>query len=62
MLVYLRTTLKINDNDLEKAFCLTGIKELTTLVRLDSDNLAGHEGSKPLAKLGGSEEDLRPIP
>ncbi|MFZ7110304.1 MAG: type II toxin-antitoxin system VapB family antitoxin [Desulfatiglandales bacterium] len=58
----MRTTLNIDDQILEKASRLTGIKEKTSLVRLGLEALIAIESSKRLAKLGGSEKDLQPIP
>jgi len=58
----MRTTLNIDDDILEKASRLTGIKEKTALVRLGLEALIVRESSKRLAKLGGTEKDLRPIP
>jgi Arc/MetJ family transcription regulator len=58
----MRTTLNIDDDVLEKASRLTGIKEKTALVRLGLEALIARESSRRLAKLGGTEEDLRPIP
>jgi len=58
----MRTTLNIDDDLLEKASRLTGIKEKTALVRLGLEALIARESSKRLAKLGGTEKDLRPIP
>jgi len=58
----MRTTLNIDDAILEKASRLTGIKEKTALVRLGLEALIAHESSKRLAKLGGSEKGLLPIP
>jgi len=58
----MRTTLNIDDDVLEKASRLTGIKEKTALVRLGLETLIACESSKRLAKLGGTEKDLRPIP
>jgi Arc/MetJ family transcription regulator len=58
----MRTTLNIDDDVLEKASRLTGIKEKTALVRLGLEALIARESSKRLAKLGGTEKDLRPIP
>ncbi len=57
----MRTTLNIDDDVLEKASRLTGIKEKTALVRLGLEALIARESSKRLAKLGGTEKDLRPI-
>ena len=58
----MRTTLNIDDDVLEKASRLTGIKEKTALVRLGLEALIARESSKRLSKLGGREKDLRPIP
>ena len=61
ILIHMRTTLNIDDEILEKASRLTGIKEKTALVRLGLEALIARESSKRLAKLGGTEKDLRPI-
>lgn len=58
----MRTTLNIDDQILEKASILTGIKEKTSLVRLGLEALIARESSKRLAALGGTEKDLSPIP
>ena len=58
----MRTTLNIDDKVLEKASRLTGVKEKTSLVRLGLEALIARESSKRLAKLGGSEKSLRPVP
>jgi hypothetical protein len=47
---------------LEKASRLTGVKEKTSLVRLGLEALIALESSKRLAKLGGTEKNLRSIP
>ena len=58
----MRTTLNIDDEMLEKASLLTGIKEKTSLVRLGLEALIARESSKRLARLGGTEKELRSIP
>lgn len=58
----MRTTLNIDENILTKASQLTGIKEKTALVRLGLEALIAREASKRLAKLGGTEKKLQPIP
>jgi Arc/MetJ family transcription regulator len=58
----MRTTLNIDDEMLEKAARLTGVTEKTSLVRLGLQALVAVESSKRLARLGGSETELRPIP
>jgi Arc/MetJ family transcription regulator len=62
ILKHIRTTLNIDDEILEKASRLTGIKEKTALVRLGLEALIARESSKRLAKLGGTEDNLRSIP
>ena len=61
LLVYFIAEL-IDDQVLEKASKLTGVKEKTALVRLGLEALIARESSKRLAKLGGTEGNLRPIP
>jgi len=58
----MRTTLNIEDNLINSASELTGIKEKTTLVKLGLEALIARESSKRLAKLGGTEKDLGMIP
>jgi Arc/MetJ family transcription regulator len=60
--IHMRTTLNIDDEMLERASKLTGIKEKTALVRLGLEALIARESSRRLAKLGGSEKDLASIP
>jgi Arc/MetJ family transcription regulator len=62
ILMHMRTTLNIDDDVLEKAIRLTGIKEKTALVRLGLEALIARESSKRLAKLGGTEKELQAIP
>jgi len=58
----MRTTLNIDDEILDKASRLTGVKEKTALVRLGLEALIARESSKRLAKLGGTEKDVRLVP
>jgi len=58
----MRSTLNIDDEILKKASRLTGVKEKTALVHLGLEALIARESSKRLARLGGTEKDLRPIP
>jgi Arc/MetJ family transcription regulator len=60
--MHMRTTLNIDDQILERASLLTGIKEKTSLVRLGLEALIALESSKRLAQLGGSEKELQDIP
>ena len=62
ILMHMRTTLNIDDEVLEKASLLTGVKEKTSLVRLGLEALIARESSKRLAKLGGTETNLRSTP
>lgn len=57
----MRTTLNIKDDILEKAARLTGIREKTSLVNKGLEALIALESSKRLAKLGGTEKDLKKI-
>ena len=61
-MMHMRTTINIDDQILEKASFLTGIKEKTSLVRLGLEALIARENSKRLAKLGSTEKELRSIP
>ena len=58
----MRTTINIDDIILKKASTLTGIKEKTALVRKGLEALIALESAKRLAKLGGTEKQLRSIP
>ena len=58
----MRTTLNLEDELLEKATKLTGIKEKTSLVRLGLQALIASESGKRLAKLGGTEKKLGRVP
>ena len=60
--IEMRTTLNIEDELISRAAKLTGIKEKTSLVRLGLEALISKESSKRLAKLGGTEKRIRPIP
>lgn len=58
----MRTTINIEDDLISKASKLTGVKEKTSLVKLGLEALIARESSKRLAKLGGTEKDLEPVP
>ena len=58
----MRMTINIDDQMLEKASLLIGIKEKTSLVQLGLEALIARESSKRLAKLGGTEKELHSIP
>jgi Arc/MetJ family transcription regulator len=58
----MRTTLNIEDDLIDQASKMTGVKEKTTLVKLGLEALIARESAKRLAKLGGSEKHLKQIP
>lgn len=58
----MRTTLIIDEKLLEKASSLTGVKQKTALVRLGLESLIARESSKRLARLAGTEKELRSVP
>ena len=58
----MRTTLNIEDNLMDKASKMTGIKEKTALVKLGLEALIARESAKRLAKLGGTQKQLKAIP
>ena len=57
----MRTTLNIEDSLIDRASKMTGIKEKTTLVKLGLEALIARESAMRLAKLGGTEKQLRKI-
>ena len=57
-----RTTLNIDDDLLQSAQALCGIQEKTALVREGLKALIERESARRLARLGGSEPQLEPIP
>ena len=58
----MRTTLNIEDNLMDKASKMTGIKEKTALVKLGLEALIARESGKRLARLGGTKKHLQAIP
>ena len=58
----MRTTLNIDSDLLKRASRLTGVQEKTALVRRGLEALIALESARRLAKLGGTESRLRPIP
>ena len=58
----MRTTLNIDDDLLQNAQALYGIKEKTALVREGLKALIERESARRLARLGGSEPQLERIP
>jgi len=62
ILMHMRTTINIDDTLMARASELTGVKEKTALVRMGLEYLIARESAKRLARLGGSERDLQPVP
>jgi Arc/MetJ family transcription regulator len=58
----MRTTLNIDDELLDQATRLTGIREKTSLVELGLQTLIATESAKRLAKLGGPRKDWPTYP
>lgn len=58
----MRTTLTLDDELLEKAESFTGMSEKSALVREALKALIERESARRLARLGGSEPDLKPVP
>jgi len=58
----MRTILNIEDDLIDKASKMTGIKEKTTLVKLGLEALIARESGKRLAKLGGTQKKLEAMP
>ena len=58
----MRTTVNIDDELLEDAKRLTGIEGTTALVREALRTLVERESARRLAKLGGTQPQLKPVP
>jgi len=58
----MRTTIYIDQELLDKASALTKVEEKTSLVRMGLKALIALESSRRLARLGGTEKALRPVP
>ena len=58
----MRTTLNIDDQLLAEAQRITGVSEKVALVREGLRALIERESARRLARLGGSEPRLKPIP
>jgi len=58
----MRTTLNIDDQLLAEAQRITGVSEKVALVREGLRALIERESARRLARLGGSESQLKPIP
>jgi Arc/MetJ family transcription regulator len=58
----MRITLHIDDQLMDKASKLTGIKDKSALVKLGLEVLISRESARILAKLGGTQEQLKSTP
>jgi Arc/MetJ family transcription regulator len=58
----MRTTISLDDDLLAAAQALTGVQEKSALVRVALKALVERETARRLARLGGSEPGLAPVP
>jgi Arc/MetJ family transcription regulator len=58
----MRTTIAIDDDLLAKAQKYTGLQEKSAIVREALKALVEREAGRRLARLGGTEPQLRPVP
>lgn len=58
----MRLTVTIDEALLRQARALTGIRRRSLLLALGLEALIARESARRLAKLGGTEPQLRPIP
>ena len=62
ILMCMRTTINIDDYLLREAQRLSGLKEKTAVVHAGLEALIARESARRLARLGGSEKQLRSVP
>jgi len=55
----MRTTINVDEELIDKARQLTGIREKTSLIKLGLEALIARESSRRLARLGGTEKSLK---
>jgi len=58
----MRTTINLDDALLERAQALSGVAERSALLREALTALIQRESARRLARLGGSEPELKPVP
>ena len=58
----MRTTINLDDELLKEARRITGVKGRTALIHEGLRALIERESARRLARLGGSEAQLRPVP
>jgi Arc/MetJ family transcription regulator len=57
-----RTTIALDDELVAKAQAFTGLQEKSALIREALKALIERESARRLARLGGTEPDLKPVP
>lgn len=60
--ITMRTTINLDDELLAEARRITGVEEHTALVHAGLRALIERESARRLARLGGTEPDLQPVP
>jgi Arc/MetJ family transcription regulator len=60
--VFMRTTINLDDELLAQAQLMSGVTERTQLLREALLALVQRESARRLAKLGGTQAQLQPIP
>jgi Arc/MetJ family transcription regulator len=58
----MRTTVNLDEKLIEEARKVTGMKERTAIIHEGLRALIARESARRLARLGGSEPALRPVP
>ena len=58
----MRTTLALDDELIAKAQAFTGLQEKSALIREALKSLIERESARRLARLGGTEPGLQPVP
>ncbi len=58
----MRTTINLDDELLKEAQRITGMKERTALIHEGLRALIERESARRLARLGGSDAQLQPVP
>jgi Arc/MetJ family transcription regulator len=57
-----RTTINLDDDLIEEARRISGVEGRTALIHEGLRALIERESARRLARLGGSEDQLRPVP
>jgi Arc/MetJ family transcription regulator len=60
--MHMRTTLDLDEDLLERARKLSGIREKTALLHAGLEALVSRASAQRLAALGGTEKRLAPVP